>query len=173
MCDAPRLRLPWLMGGLSEAEASAGGPPGVAAGAAAPWPASGLAAPLPKVYAQADVKGPKLKAKAASVGAPSVEYSLPSLAHRPRSAAMAAVVSAQPQVPSMPDTSTPVASSSTASSSRYQPSREEVAEQWLFTEEDLDFTPTVLAGILKPAEERKARRRGVGLIYKVAERSQL
>jgi hypothetical protein len=93
---------------------------------------------------------------------------------------MAAAVAAHPQVPTMSDTSTAAvaadsssSSSSAASSSRYQPSKEEVAEQWLFTEDDLEYTPTVLAGILKPTEERKARRRGVGLIYKVAERSQL
>lgn len=51
--------------------------------------------------------------------------------------------------------------------------QEEIAAQWLFTEDDLSWTPTVVAGLMTCEEERKSRRKGVALIYRVAEKLNL
>ncbi|CAO1620913.1 unnamed protein product [Sympodiomycopsis kandeliae] len=51
--------------------------------------------------------------------------------------------------------------------------QEEIDSQWLFTESDLNHTPTVLSGLMKPEEERKNRRKGASLIYNIAEKLNL
>lgn len=48
-----------------------------------------------------------------------------------------------------------------------------VEAQWLFTESDLSSTPTVLGGLMSVEEERKARTRGVSLLFRVGDRLQL
>lgn len=51
------------------------------------------------------------------------------------------------------------------------PATEDVVRaQWLFCAADLEYTPTVTSGLMKASEERTRRRKGVSLIYKVAER---
>lgn len=48
--------------------------------------------------------------------------------------------------------------------------RDQLEGQWLFEAADLEYTPTVVAGLMKASEERTRRRKAVSLIYKVAER---